>query len=501
MNRTRELDILLNSARATPEGVALRSGERSHTYSDLRAAAALVASLLRRNGAEPGDVIALLMENSPEFVAGYFGIRWLGGVAMPLNPKEPTERLRYCLAHASSTLVLLRSEADANRVRRDDPQTACLSLEGILDGQGNSNDLPPPRDENEDAVALIMFTTGTTGAPKGVLLRDSNVMAAMRGIQAFMRVPAQPIEVLPMPLYHSFGLARMRGVLALGGTLVLERGLMFPAAILDSVERYRATGIGSVPAGWDLLLGRGSESLRQAFRSVRYVEIGSAPMPIDRKRELMALLPHASICMHYGLTEASRSAFMEFHADADDLTTIGKPLPGVEVTIRDDAGAELPDGLEGEICVKGPTVFAGYLGDEAATAAAFFGPWLRTGDVGRRKPSGRLYLTGRVKELINLGGSKISPLEIEQVLDSCPGVRESAVIGVTGSGTAGEVIHAFVVPSAELLAADVVREFAASRLDPQRRPAKIHLVDALPKSGSGKLLRRELRSKLSEPAE
>ena len=236
--------------------------------------------------------------------------------------------------------------------------------------------------------------------------------------------------------------------------------------------------------------------MRAAFRSIRYVEIGSAAMRPDRKRRLMELLPQARLCMHYGLTEASRAAFMELHAEAADLETVGRPLPGVELSIRDGAGRPVADGTEGEICVAGPIVFAGYLGDAAATAEAFFGPWMRTGDLGRRAADGRFYLTGRLKELINLGGTKVSPLDIEQALDACPGVRETAVIGVAGGGVTGEEIHAFVVAAEPGLAVEAVRAFAAARLDPLHRPARIHLVDELPRTASGKLQRLRLRDTL-----
>jgi long-chain acyl-CoA synthetase len=490
----RELDLLLRTADAAPTSVAVRLGDRALTYAALRGAAAHEAARLRELGIGPRDVVALLMDNALEFVAGYFAVHWLGAVAMPLNPKEPAERLRYCLEQASARAALVRTLAEVPRMGLDGlPGMAWLPVE--LDSAGSDERrfaVPPVVSSGEDELALIMFTTGTTGAPKGVKLSHVNTLAAMRGIVAFMGMARAPIEVLPTPLYHSFGLARMRAVLHCAGTLVLERGFLFPARLLDTVAAHRATGFCSVPAGWEILLAAGPERLRERFRSVRYVEIGSAPMSADRKRQLIELLPQARICMHYGLTEASRSIFMEFHAEADNLETLGRPLPGVEVSIRDDHGRPAPDGEEGEICVRGRTVFAGYLGDDSATAAAFFGPWLRTGDLGRRSSDGRFYLSGRLKELINLGGTKVSPIEIERVLNACPGVKESAVIGVVGGAITGEEIHAFVVPGGSELSAESIRAFVANRLEPLRRPAQIHFVAELPKTSSGKLQRLKL---------
>jgi len=490
----RELDLLLRGAKEAPTAVAVRLGKQALTYEELRRAAAHEAGRLRALGVGAGDAVALLMDNALEFVAGYFAIHWLGAVAMPLNPKEPAERLRYCLELARANAVVVRTLAEASRTGLDKlPGLAWLPVDLDSERQRDGTvELSPVGSTADDELALIVFTTGTTGSPKGVKLSHRNTLAAMRGIVAFMGMERGPVEVLPTPLYHSFGLARMRAVFHCLGTLVLERGFLFPARLFDSVTAHRANGFCSVPAGWEILITAGKERLRESFRSVRYVEIGSAAMTTARKRELIELLPQARICMHYGLTEASRSLFMEFHAEADDLETIGRPLPGVEVSIRDESGRLLPDGAEGEICVNGPTVFAGYLADEAATVAAFFGPWLRTGDLGRRRPDGRFYLSGRLKELINLGGFKVSPIEIERVLDACPGVRESAVIGVVGGAVTGEEIHAFVVPESAELSVESVRDFVATRLEPLRRPARIHVIAELPKTGSGKLQRLKL---------
>ena len=492
----REIDLLLMAAQATPDTVAVRFAAQALTYAELRGLVARSAYGLAQAGVARGDVVALLIENSVDFVVGYFAVQWLAGVCMPLNPKDAPERLQYCIDRARAGTALVAKSADALKAPLPSLQRVTLHALDLdkLAGAGQPQAALAPGASDR---AVIMFTTGTTGAPKGVELRHQNTLAAMRGIKAFMQVPQGTVEVVPTPLYHSFGLARMRVVFSSCGTLVLARGFLFPASVLQLVERFAATGFASVPAGWDILLTVGADRFRQAFSSVRYAEIGSAAMSAQRKRELMELLPDTRICVHYGLTEASRSTFMELHQSADDVESIGSALQGVEVSIRDNTGAAVDPGSEGEICVRGPTVFAGYLGDEEGTAAAFFGPWFRTGDLGRADAAGRFWLSGRLKELINLGGSKISPIEVERVLDACPGVKESAVIGIAGGRFSAELMHAFVVPSTpDGCTIETLREFASARLDPLRRPAHWHIVHSLPKTDSGKLQRLRLRDDL-----
>jgi long-chain acyl-CoA synthetase len=499
-----EIEMLLMAASAVPDRVAVRFRDLVLTYQDLVAVCGRVARSLTDAGVTRDDVVAILLENGPDFIAAYFGAQWVGATAMPLNPREQPKRIAHCLARAQARALIVGDErplAPLAGTPGAQPDRQVLAFEpsgsGVCHPALAAGPAPPVCVVGEDDVSVIMFTTGTTGESKGVKLRHRNTLAATRGIVEFLRMEDGVVEVLPTPLYHSFGLGRMRSVLACRGTLVLARGFVFPARLMGLVEGSKATGFASVPAGWELLLRTDTDRVGQAFRSLRYVEIGSAPMARRTKETLLNLLPDTRICMHYGLTEASRTTFMEFHESASDLDTIGTPLKGVEVSIRDGAGAPLPDASEGEICVRGATVFGGYVDGADATHEAFFGDWFRTGDLGRRGQTGRLYLSGRLKDVINLAGLKVSPREIEEVLDGCTGVQESAVVGVPTEGVTGEAIHAFVVPTApDAVRPERLLAFAARYLEPGRRPLAVHLVTSLPKTESGKLQRAVLRELL-----
>lgn len=495
MRLTAEVDLVLAGAEATPDRIAVRMGAEALTYARLADDAARVAGGLRAAGVEGRERVGLLLDSSPDFVRAYFGIQWYGAVVLPLSPREPARAVR-CLGRAGVRTVIARSEATRELLATCAPTVPrVLPLHTLL----ATPPLSTPHCADLEDVSVIVFTTGTTAVPKGVVLRHRNTLAAMHGIVDVMGLEEGVIEVMPMPLHLSFGLARLRCVLARRGTLVLAAGVVFPRQVFDLVRSTGAHGFAAVPAAWEILLGGGAETLAQAFSGLAHAELGSAPMPAGRKRELAARLPTTRLWMHYGLTEASRSTFMEFHADGDALDTIGRPLSGVRVSIRDEQGAAVEPGGSGEICIAGPTVFAGYMDDPEATAAAFWGPWFRTGDLGRQAPDGRFYLTGRIKELINLGGTKVSPSEIEQVLDACPGVAESAVVGVPRcQAVTGEEIHAFVVTraGAPLEPADVLA-FVSERLDPLRRPVQVHLVPTLPRTPSGKIQRLALREQVS----
>jgi long-chain acyl-CoA synthetase len=340
-----------------------------------------------------------------------------------------------------------------------------------------------------------MFTSGSTGSPKGVMLSHGNILAAATNINAFIGNGADDREVLTLPLSHSFGLGRLRCNLLAGGTTILVPGLTYPALTLQALAGHAATGLAFVPAGAALMLRLG-EKFAAAASHLRYVEIGSAQMEIQLKRELMRVLPRTRLCMHYGLTEASRSAFIEFHADQDHLASVGKPTPNVEIRIVDAVGRDVPAGSTGLIQVRGGTTMAGYWQDPARTRSTLVGDgWLRTGDLGCFDAQGYLYFKGRDDDLINVGGRKVYPLTVENAANGIDGVDECAcVAGVDPEGLLGEVPVLYVVPRPE---SDLTESMLLGRLRavlaPYAMPRRIHLVETLPKTDSGKIRRAALR--------
>jgi long-chain acyl-CoA synthetase len=262
------------------------------------------------------------------------------------------------------------------------------------------------------------------------------------------------------------------------------------------MAEFRATGFASVPAGVALLLNERGSVLDRYADQLQYLEIGSSAMPLAHKRQLMEALPKTRICMHYGLTEASRSAFLSFHDDADRLDSIGRPSPGVEMRIVDQTGTEVDDGVEGEIEVRGDHLMSGYWHDPALSETTLRDGWLRTGDLGYRDANGYFYLKSRTTDMINVGGRKVSPLEIEDVLMSHPAIADCACVGVPDAqGLSGEMISAFLVADpvyGNLPKFSDLAKLLRQNLEPYKIPRRFAWIDEIPKSPSGKVLRRAL---------
>ncbi len=265
-----------------------------------------------------------------------------------------------------------------------------------------------------------------------------------------------------------------------------------PAALLKQVLDSAATGLALVPAGFDLILRMTDDRLGDARASLRYVEIGSAPMPLDTRMKLAELLPRTRLCHHYGLTEASRSAFLEYHADREHLLTIGRPSPNVEMDVRDDEGRDLPDGREGQIVVRGRTVMREYWKQPDLTRSVVRDGWLNTGDCGRRDADGYYHLTGRQTDVVNVGGRKVNPEEVEEFLNSHPAVVESACAGMPDpQGIVGECLKALVVLRSEVRDEELV-DWLRQRLEEFKIPRIWQRVERIPKTESGKVQRHLL---------
>ena len=463
-------------AEVQPTKAAIVFTEESLTYLQLAEGARRVAAGLRQRGIKPGDVVALYAEKSRGFCCAYWGAQLAGAAVLNLDPALRPELLASLREQARPALVVghgLGAEASYAEVAVDDAEAQPLA--------------PPPW----HAVAELMCTTGTTGRPKVVRLTHANLSATASHINAFLGVHEGDVEALALPIHRSFGMGRLRCVLAAGGTLVMADGFSCPQKLFDLLRRCRATGLAMVPASWAYLRRMSGDALAAHAVCLSYIELGSAPMPRAEKERLMQLFPHAKICMHYGLTEASRSTFIDFHAEADKLDTAGRPADGVSVVICGEGGTPLPAGVEGEVCIAGPHVCRGYL--DEVESSSFYGDLFRTGDSGWMDAEGYLHLSGRLKDIINVGGKKVSPAEVEAVLCEAPGVAEAACVPAPDAqGICGEVVRAVLVaePGMPRLSAEALVRFVRARgLEAHQIPAIVEWVDALPRTASGKLQR------------
>lgn len=471
--------LIYNHSRQTPQKTALIQGEVEVTYQHLWEEITAAASWFETH-ASAGDRVILSANKSLEFVYAYFGAHLAKMICVPIDPETNETRLNRIVNMVQPRLVLGELRNQSNN------ETAPFGVRNNHDGRKFEFSKGPE-------IADLLFTTGTTGLPKGVVLTYDNEFAAASNINAFIRNTADDVELLALPISHSFGLGRLRCVLGKGGTLVLLSGFASMKKFYGEIERNKVTGFGIVPASWAYMAKMSGDRIAQYASQLKYIEIGSAFMPIENKLKLMSLLPSTRICMHYGLTEASRSAFISFHDDKDYLASSGKPSPGIEIAVFNENGQELANGEDGEICVKGASVCSGYWGvTDDEFKRDFFGKFFRTGDWGHIDKDGYVYLVSRKKETINVGGKKVGPIEVEEQLNDIEGIEESACIGVHDD-VLGEVVKAFCVCSKDI-DFKAVRKTLQRKLESYKIPERFEVVPYLPKTQSGKLERLMLKN-------
>ncbi len=476
-------EILMHST-VTPDKVALVEGSNRITYGNLVANIEAAARYLRSMDIKPGDHILLAARKEVEFVYLYFAAHLLGIVNVVIDPTSPADRLDY-IKGIVKPVALFGVDMDFDR---------CIAF-GDVDLQLDSNEILDLPCVESSSIADVMFTTGTTGKPKGVCLSHENIAGSAININSFIGTDTSDVEALGLPLSHSFGLGRLRCILMAGGTIFLVGNFANLKAFFTVMENECVTGFGMVPAVWQYIKRLSGKRIGKFADQMRYIEVGSAALPIEDKHLLMELFPSTRLCVHYGLTEASRALFTELHSDADCLNTIGRPVSSsVEVCILDENGDPMPDGQDGELCVRGNMVTKSYLLPED-NDGAFFGDWFRTGDWGHRDSSGRFFLTGRKKELINVGGEKVSPATIEDAICSL-GIADCACIAIPDpNGVLGEVPKAFLLNKGDNLPTiDDLKNGLVQCLPAHEIPVEWEWIDSIPRSSSGKIQRLKLKT-------
>jgi long-chain acyl-CoA synthetase len=470
------VEAIEKHANSRPESAAIIIGDTTVSYGSLFENCLGVAAHFKDRGLVAGDRVLLKAERSLPFIVSYFATHLAGGITIPLSPDVPPARLEEILATVEPKLQFWSDAPDITAALHRSWDAASRAAPEKIDLLSASD---------------LLMTSGTTGKPKFVLLRHLNTATAAKNINSMLGNGPGDTEVLALPLSHSFGLGRLRCVLLAGGTAVLVDGFARPGRYFKAIKEHEATGLSFVPAAWSMLYKLTGSHLAKFADQIKYIEIGSSDMKLSEKTALSDLLPDTRLLMHYGQTEASRSSFLDFARDREALESIGFPAPDVSISIQDEMGRICEAGREGEICIKANTVFAQYWRDEKLTQESFRGEWFKSGDMGRFDAEGRLWLVGRKKEMINVGGRKVAPLEIETALNSCPGIADSACLGVTDE-LSGESIRAFLVATdAPVKEEDIVRHLR-ERLEPYKCPNKFTWVESIPRNPSGKMMRNRL---------
>lgn len=511
------LEAFLAHAHATPDSLALLFEGQRFTYARLAARVDAFARGLKRQGLKAGERVALFLENSPEFVTAYLGVQRAGGVVVLVNTQYRQVELAHILADAEvracvtgasgvAELVPLRAQLPALEwlVTVEAPGAAvpagwtALPFDTLLAEGAGDVELGLPRGED---LAVLGYTSGTTGRSKGAMLLHRNLLSNVRAVTEAWRWTASDRLLLTLPLFHTHGLmVGLHGTLSTGASADLRRRFVASEALEALRDDAALTMFFGVPTMYGRLL---EESRRSGVkpRALRLMVSGSAPLSAQLFGEIEAAFGQR-ILERYGMTETIMNTTNPYEGERRP-GTVGMPFPGQEARVVHVRTREvLAAGETGEIEVRGPHVFAGYWRNPKASAEAFDADgWFRTGDLGMKDADGYFHITGRARELIISGGFNVYPREVEEVLATHPGVAEVAVLGLPDADF-GEQVVAVVVPAAGVPRPSVQElvDWCRDRLASFKKPRRVEFTDALPRNALGKVQKHVLRERLEGAA-
>jgi acyl-CoA synthetase (AMP-forming)/AMP-acid ligase II len=466
-----------------PNGPAVSDGTRALTNARLLERVRAARRHLDELGVGAGDVVALKLRNGVEFVVLLFACWRLGATVTPVNPSLTEAEVARQLDACSARLLVVE-----DGVRASD-RVATLAV-GNLYAKGPDWDGPPVVDPS--TLALLIFTSGTTGVPKGVMLDHANLDAMAEMGRRALRVGPGDRCLLILPLFHVNGIVVSVLMPLLAGASVAIAERFDPNTFFDAVEQHRPTFFSAVPTIYTLLAAL-PDDVRPDTSSVRFGICGAAPASAEllRRFETRYGFP---LVEGYGLSEATCASTINPVTGPRRPGTVGIAFPGQQIRIIDQAGAEVATGMDGQVTIAGPNVMRGYLGRPDETARVIVDGWLHTGDIGRLDADGYLTLVGRSKDMIIRGGENIYPKEIEDVLTSDPTVLEAAVIGVPDDKW-GETVAAYVQPRpGHTINPEALQDLCARNLAGYKRPTTVTVLDAIPKNAVGKTDKAPLRA-------
>lgn len=484
-------------------------------YGELVSRAARLAGTLREAGVGPGDRVVVALDGSVEYLVAYYGTLMAGAAVVPTGPDTRPASLGHTLRH-SGAVALVAAGGVLRHLAAVDPPPPALRLvlasgrhdATVPEGLEQADLAMAERDGPElfdagagaGALASVSYTSGTTGAPKGVMLSHANLVANVRSIVAYLGLAPMDRVAMVLPYHYVYGTSVLNTHLAVGGSIVDAGSTVFPVRVLETIRDERCTGLSGVPATFSSLLRIGDLG-GYDLSSLRYLTQAGGPMTAELTRRVVAAFPGARLYVMYGQTEASaRLSWLPPEDLERKAGSVGIPVPGVELSVLDREGRTVPRGVVGEIVARGPNVMMGYLDDPDATVRVLRDGALHTGDMGRMDDEGYLYISGRGSEMICSGGHRIGPQEIENVIATLSGVDACAVVGVADERL-GERVVAVVVPeNGARPDPRAIQRACLLALPRHKVPSEVRLAAALPHSERGKLLRAEVRAGLERGA-
>lgn len=490
-------------AKTQPDRIITSYQGKELTYAQFFGQAKSLAAYFQQKGYKKGDIIALFLHNSDELLISYYACHLGGFTVMPVNAKLAPPEVQYIFTH-SEAKALIYDYRFHDALQENKQEFEKFHDRLVVGGENTfsaaagqyGNYYQRPYTDAED-TAVIFYTSGTTGKPKGVMLSAANVRAAAQIWSEAMDLSAKDRVHIVTPLFHCAACHVFSiPVIYQGGTIIIEEHFS-PEKTLDTMEKEKVTVFFGVPAMYSILLG--TPKMAQADLSrLRLFCYGAAPMPYELVRQLKTRFPEVKVQNLYGQTENSPAAStLKDHYALEKIGSVGEVLPQTEIRVVDDYGNPVSVGEVGEIVVKGPQVMKGYLKNDEETRRTLQNGWLYSGDLGRFDEDGLLYLVGRKKDMLIRGGENVYPVEVEEVLYEMPEILEAAVIGIPHE-VYGEVPKAYIVlKEGRNLSEEAVLAYCAKKLAKYKWPAEVQFLDALPRNASGKVMKHVLRKQNS----
>jgi acyl-coenzyme A synthetase/AMP-(fatty) acid ligase len=486
------------SAARYPDKPFIQITERVWTYAETINLAIRVSQTMHERGVKKGDRILIFCDNSIQYVAAFFGTLRLAAVAVPVNPAKMTQSILYIIEKCTPRLILA-CDATAERLDRLDggvtPESINVDRLDAFDQTCHTSSFNDAQavlvDEND--VAVILFTSGTTANPKGVTLTHGNLIANTEAVADYLKLTCDDSMLMTLPFSYAYGNSVLLTHALAGALIIIENAATFPFRVLEGIKKYGVSGFSTVGSYANLMLKciRNSESNESYLESLRYMTFAGEATNNDDICFIGTNFPYIDVYLMYGQTEASaRLSYLPPEMLASKLGSIGKGLRNVELKVVNDQGIAVRPGEQGEIIARGPNVMKGYWRDLQATEDVLRDGWLFTGDTATVDEDGYIYIKGRKSDIIKHMGHRISPAEIEQVINSCGYIKECAVVECVVDRI--PVIKAFIVPNKECRIDDVKRVTYA-QLPVYMRPHVYRVIDQLPKTESGKIQRSVLR--------
>lgn len=455
-----------------------------------------VAILLKGKGYTKKDSVLIVAENSTFFIKTYFGVIKNGSVCVPVNPAISEEDIKYIIEILKIKLVFVEERYKKKIENIVDKEVRFYTekdLEGLEYGGNLAGD--NTIDIKKD-IALIMFTSGSTAKPKGVMLTHYNLMYNTNSIIEYLNLTEKDRIEVVLPFYYCYGTSLINTHFRCGGSVVINNRFMFPQTVLEHINKYKCTGFAGVPSTYQILL-RMTEIKNYKFPSLRYITQAGGKLPEVFISELISILKGVDIYIMYGQTEATaRLSYLPPSQIRNKLGSIGRGIPGTELMVLNKDGANVKVGEIGEVIAKGGNIMRGYFNDKEETEKVLKGELLYTGDLATVDEDGYIYIVSREKNIIKSGGNRVSPKEIENVILQISEVVECAVIGIPDD-VLGEAIKAFVVlkDSNCNINLKYIVDHCRDRLPKYKTPKHIEFLKTLPKNSSGKVLLKALKDK------